>query len=356
MDLLKERSVLTHHVFRENEELLNKYIRPLIKNPALLTPTLVDALMEEIPIISSFSSPDYEVADSVLSMLLDYMRAHDYPIYVQQGIESRMTLCKIKERPYLRNIGSFQELDRILYYISDSMGTEAVIHTQNIVLMLTVKHQLHTFIHSVMVSQLATLVAQKIMQKDPGFFSSTGSTQADVLGFINTAALLHDIGKTDIAHIINQQSRSLTPEELRIIRTHPDAGGDLLERIPVLKPFADIARGHHCYYDGNGGYPDTFDNTSSPYKQIIDLISVCDSIDAATDTVGRCYTANKKLQTVLAELEAGSGTRYSPEIVIAITSDSSLIEMIESTVTVGRDNTYYRVYKDYTRKACQKAS
>ena len=60
--------------------------------------------------------------------------------------------------------------------------------------------------------------------------------------------------------------------------------------------------GHHKTYDGKGGYPLEFDNLNSKYKSAIDLISISDSIDAATDVLGRNYANGKNFYSLLDEL------------------------------------------------------
>ena len=35
--------------------------------------------------------------------------------------------------------------------------------------------------------------------------------------------------------------------------------------------YVDIARGHHKFYNGKGGYPNDFDNTASPERFMIDI-------------------------------------------------------------------------------------
>ena len=47
----------------------------------------------------------------------------------------------------------------------------------------------------------------------------------------------------------------------------------------------------------------------------MDALTVADSLDAATDNIGRCYTMAKPVDTLLGEFRAQRGTRYAPEVV-----------------------------------------
>lgn len=50
-------------------------------------------------------------------------------------------------------------------------------------------------------------------------------------------------------------------------------------------------------------------------KAIVDILNVADSLDVATDNVGRCYTVAKPLETLIEEFYAQRGTRYAPYVV-----------------------------------------
>ncbi len=73
---------------------------------------------------------------------------------------------------------------------------------------------------------------------------------------IGVAALLHDIGKTKVpAAILNSPGR-LTPEELALVRRHPEMGARMLMASPGVPPLAAVvAYEHHLQADG-GGYPE----------------------------------------------------------------------------------------------------
>ena len=54
---------------------------------------------------------------------------------------------------------------------------------------------------------------------------------------------------------------------------------------------------HHCYYNGKGGYPNDVPSCPPEIKGIVDALSVADSLDAATDNIGRCYNLAKPFRT-----------------------------------------------------------
>ena len=70
-------------------------------------------------------------------------------------------------------------------------------------------------------------------------------------------------------------------------------GAELLTGHNSTAAYADVAKGHHLWYDCSRGYPYDFNTFDSPVKTIIDIVAVADCMDAATDSVGRSYNNGK---------------------------------------------------------------
>lgn len=101
---------------------------------------------------------------------------------------------------------------------------------------------------------------------------------------------------------------------------------------------------HHRFYDGNGGYPNDLPPCDTRFKPIVDIISVADSLDAATDYIGRSYMNAKKVEDVVLEIKAGSGKRYSPYIA-ELLGDADFIKKISELLIYERRKIYIEVYK-----------
>lgn len=212
---------------------------------------------------------------------------------------------------------------------------------------LIVRRQLPTYLHSVMVSRLAEAFARSAEKNLPGYFDRLPEElKGDIPGYLRSCGLFHDVGKLRIADIINTQGRSLNDDEFLAIRQHPENGRLLLEKDSDLQRFRDVAYGHHRYYDGSGGYPADYDPTVSDYRSAVNIITVCDCIDAATDHLGRNYKRAKSLDQVCEELREGAGTKYDPAIVRLIDDDPDLMEHLLFLVGVGREDTMYDAYQE----------
>jgi response regulator RpfG family c-di-GMP phosphodiesterase len=169
-----------------------------------------------------------------------------------------------------------------------------------------------------MVMKIAACLTARLIARDPGRFvgcmgivnrEDVPGHAAKLCSFAETSALFHDIGKTTIASNPFLQSRFLTEDEKEIIRMHPVDGCAILTRDDDALPggYIDVIMGHHKHYDNSGGYPDDFNITESKYRIMIDIIKVADSIDAATDDVGKAYADPKSFEQVCAEIKAGAG-------------------------------------------------
>ena len=200
-----------------------------------------------------------------------------------------------------------------------------------------IKRQASTYIHSVMVMHIA-LKIYEYMDKDLLSFIKNPKE------YISNSALLHDIGKSKITDIVTQQRRKLSDNEFMGIKKHPSFGSSFLVGNKLLEEYYDIVIGHHKYYDGSGGYPIDFDNTKSKYKIVIDLITIADCIDAATDKFGRNYKKAKSILDVLAEFEASKGIKYSPYFVDLIKNNPKLIDELTYLAETKRQELMYEAY------------
>jgi len=126
---------------------------------------------------------------------------------------------------------------------------------------------------------------------------------------IETAALLHDIGKIDFAYaeLISSPAK-LTDAEREIIRSHPDRGARLLTSISSLgENILAAVRHHHEHYDG-GGYPDGLVGEEIPVTARV--IMVVDTVDAMLSD--RPYRAALSVEDVKEELRRFSGRQFDP--------------------------------------------
>ena len=222
-------------------------------------------------------------------------------------------------------------------------------------LMLDLLAAMHppTYVHSRMVAQFAVCLCGHLIDSSPELLIGTeGCETAEevvqnrnaILNYTWHAALCHDAGKLFIIDTVFVYGRKLLDMEFDLIKTHPKMGATLLRRFPSTAKYAEVALGHHKWYDDSRGYPEDFDSRSSPVKTVIDLVQCSDCLDAATDTVGRSYNRGKSFDDLYKEICDGSGTRYAPWLP-ALLSRDEVREDIEFLLAEGRDKNYYDTYQ-----------
>ncbi len=132
---------------------------------------------------------------------------------------------------------------------------------------------------------------------------------------ISWGALLHDVGKIAIPDQILRKPSALEEFEWEAMRTHPEAGHEILQSVEFLAPAAEVVLCHHERFDGTG-YPRGLSGEEIPIGARI--FSVADAFDAMTSH--RSYRAAMPPEQALAEILRNSGTQFDPYAVMAFLS------------------------------------
>lgn len=210
-----------------------------------------------------------------------------------------------------------------------------------------------TFVHTMMVGKIAACLCGHLLRLHPEAFAGvagydgtgplTEEKRYEIIQFTYQGALCHDFGKFFIMDIISIYGRKIMDDEFEMIKCHSDLGSDLLLRCESTRKYANIARGHHKWYDDSRGYPQEFRTDSVAEKVVIDLVTVADCLDAATDTVGRSYSRGKTLEEMKGEFYQGAGTRYTP-FITELMEDEKVLEDLEFILSQYREKMYRDTY------------
>ncbi len=137
-------------------------------------------------------------------------------------------------------------------------------------------------------------------------------TQRD-LDLLGHAAVFHDVGKLAIPDAVLFKAGDLSAGEWDLIRSHPDEGARIIERLGFLSDAVDAIRHHHEHFDGTG-YPEGLAGEEIPLGARI--IHVADAWDSMLTV--RAYRPALGEREALRELRRGIGTQFCPRCVQAL--------------------------------------
>lgn len=125
---------------------------------------------------------------------------------------------------------------------------------------------------------------------------------------LETAALLHDIGKIGVSDAVLRKEGVLTSEETARLREHPRLAARILSATPRPEILPWVAA-HHERWDGTG-YPDGLAGADIPFEARI--ITVCDAYDAITSD--RPDRPALEPTAARAEILDNAGSQFDPEL------------------------------------------
>jgi HD-GYP domain-containing protein (c-di-GMP phosphodiesterase class II) len=171
----------------------------------------------------------------------------------------------------------------------------------------------YTHRHSVNVTALGLLIAREHWRRH-GWRDHTGQVRWDrmdeQLTKLGTGLLLHDVGKMAIPLEILDKPGALDEDEWVVVRSHPQAGYDMLDS-PTLSPLArSVVRDHHERFDGSG-YPRGLVGTA--IHEVSRIAAIADVYDAVCSE--RPYRAAEPPSVGVAIITRGSGTAFDPALV-----------------------------------------
>lgn len=256
------------------------------------------------------------------------------------------------DNSYVKYLNFFATYPRAIKYLKEE---ERIRYLNE----LNVATQVTTYAHSVNVAMIARELMEGILEYQPELLKGALGeirhgkvllNSKKCLDFIYEAAFYHDIGKNGIISTVSNDYRPLTDEEYAIIKTHPALGAELLKIAPSLyEKYHDTTLGHHKWYNGKGGYPEDFDNTKSPKRILIDIITLSDCMQAATERIGRNYKEGKTFDMVMEEFRRGAGTKYNPDLVKFIDTHDDVARDLAVLINDAWVDIYFNIYSKFMR-------
>lgn len=214
-----------------------------------------------------------------------------------------------------------------------------------------------TYGHSRAVATYANLILTNIIDNYPHILVGEDKLYASVedlkanrtalLKFMQCGCMLHDLGKMTITPISSNAYRRLTDKEFSLIKSHPQLGVMLLSFDTTFEDFYPFILMHHRWCNGQAGYPEeAFPAKYARYKVLVDILSICDSLEAATSHVGRNYRNAKTFLQILDEFYEETAARYNKEIIQSIISHPDTYYAIRQMADNNWKNVYQGIFQE----------
>jgi len=206
------------------------------------------------------------------------------------------------------------------------------------------------YVHTMMVKEICLIILKYILENDPQYLDGVGGYdhtyckehKEEILGLMENCALFHDIGKYFCLDFVSNASRNLTDDEFEVIKAHPANFSKIYQgkMDSEVECIHDCALLHHLWYNECGGYPKERHTKNKPF---VNILSIADSIDAATDHIGRPYGMGKTLEQLTEEFDRMKDTRYSG-YVCGLLHIEEVKREIEYAIKIKRKEIYCDIY------------
>ena len=199
------------------------------------------------------------------------------------------------------------------------------------------------YIRSCLSGELMRCFCGAILEQDEAFFDDIpfirsiedpGEKRARLLSFAADCGFYHDFGLIKMNLSRTLQTRNLFENEYRMYMLHTISGYDDLRKRSSTASFADVALGHHRWYDGTEGYPAEYVRNESPYRQLTDVMAVVAALEE--DERG----LEERMRAIL----EGERGRFSP-MVTAFLADGKLAASLRELLTGSRECYYRSIYE-----------
>lgn len=218
---------------------------------------------------------------------------------------------------------------------------------------LLVRFMPETYIHSCTVGGTAAVFCSILLAEEPDFFDDIGSIRCitdfrqkedAVIDFALKSGLYHDIGKIGFTNLYARIARQWLADEYAMARLHTQLGEGRLANQSSTKAFAPIALGHHSWYDGSDGYPETYVRLECPCRQMVDVIALMDWLDNVTYTTHLYTGIRMTFEEAVREAVRLGGTQFSP-LLTGRLADKAIAQKLADAFKDSRRDACRRLYE-----------
>jgi PAS domain S-box-containing protein/putative nucleotidyltransferase with HDIG domain len=290
----------------ESDYLAKAEVNWVAEDPNGIGPFSIATRTGEAQLNRSFASDPGLAPWRDRALSLGFTWASAFPLTVNGATIGALAIYSSKDNPINPEEGELlQELSVDLSYAistqrarADRKATQARLERSLLSGLEAISYTLemrdpYTAGHQQRVARLASVLARRM-----------GLSEFEAEG-IRLAASVHDIGKIKVPFEILTRPRRLSPLEYDLVKTHAEAGYNILKGIEFPWPIANMVRQHHERVDG-GGYPQGLRGDEILLGARI--LAVADLIESMASH--RPYRPALGVEAALAELARGKGAQY----------------------------------------------
>lgn len=261
-----------------------------------------------------------------------------------------------KAKELSNRFGSYQTNYCMLMLVNSASNIVNFDFFKTMVLNATVYANKALYVHTVIVKEICLVMLPYILDHRPQYLEGVSGYpweywedhREDLLTLMEDCALFHDIGKYFCLDYVSNSSRNLTDDEFEIIKAHPSNFSKIYQgrQNPRVLCIRDCSLLHHLWYNAQGGYPRQRHTVNQPF---VNIISIADSMDAATDNIGRPYGTGKTLESLMEEFDSMKNSRYSGYLCDLLHVEE-IRQEIQHILSDKREEIYYHIYEDSNKK------
>lgn len=249
-----------------------------------------------------------------------------YPEY-KKG--KRDIMCHMNRNvvDYVHRVPNNQLNDKLMWYLLTFLRGfveyPGEMLQKHIVTRLIACRNLDAYVFSRLTAQMTRMLMGKVIEDCPRLLEGVLSCatvqdvekrREELLQFAFDGGMLHDVGALGLCRMLLMSARSWMEEESAMFKYHVEAGVRILERCESTRPFSPIARGHHVYYDGSGGYPAEYDRAANPVQIVTDMVSIAAYASRMTEQATHHTMPIYSPGEVMEQIRQGAGHLFHPEL------------------------------------------
>ncbi len=281
---------------------------------------------------------------------------NDYPDKIPGRAEYVRNLYR-RAMEYVEAFPREEESEKLFLYLRQLPSTfvevEGGILYKQFLLKILMRFAPEIYVHSKVVADAAVVFCRLIIDEEPDFFDDMDSIREigeplekrqAILDYARECGMLHDVGKINFMNLYSQTARQWFEEEYEMAHLHTNVGAAWLGERESTNMYAPVALGHHCWYDGSHGYPETYHRLECPCRQMVDIIGMLDWINNVVDTATMYTGVEKSFREAVDAAVDLERRRFSP-LLTARLRDKAIAEQMENAFAEGRREAYRLLYE-----------